>query len=251
LRAILADEGALTWADATAIWDSPEKRKVRRGERFGRLIYPPIAQKIAATHSELRVVTPFFVPTPGELKLLEQEVERNVQVSILTNSLRSTPDILAQAGYARWRPTLLQDGVRLYEVRANLGNTRGSGENRKIARFGNYALHAKLFVFDRDGVFIGSMNFDQRSAQINTEMGLIINSEHLADVLTSRFAALSSPENAYQVTLEDPPHHPAPQLVWRTQEQGEMVEYRSEPARSGLQKLEMKFLALLPLDPEL
>ncbi len=251
LRTILSDESALTWASSTLVYDSPEKRKVRKGERFGRLMYGPIADKIAATHSSLLMVTPYFVPTQDEVHLLAQQVERKVKVRILTNSLPAAPDIAAHAGYARYRPTLLQDGVHLYEIRSDLGNTRGSGESRKIARFGTYALHAKLFVFDRDAVFVGSMNLDQRSVKLNTEMGLIIDSDHLADAITARFNALCSPEDAYELALSDPPHHSAPRLVWRTRERGEMVEYRTEPARSGLQRFEMKLLSLLPLDGEL
>jgi cardiolipin synthase C len=251
LRTILSDEEALTWANATLVYDSPEKKKVRRGERFGRLMYRPIADKIATTRSNLLMVTPYFVPTRDELQLLAREVEHNVQIRILTNSLMATPDVAAQAGYARYRPTLLQDGVHLYEIRAQLGDTQGSGESRKIARFGNYALHAKLFVFDREAVFVGSMNLDQRSVRLNTEMGLIIDSDRLADAITARFDALSGPENAYEVAFSDPPHHSAPQLVWRTREKGAMVEYRNEPARGGLQRFEMGFLSLFPLDGEL
>jgi putative cardiolipin synthase len=252
LHTILSDEDALTWASATLVYDSPEKRKIRRGERFGRLMYRPIADKIATTHSNLLVVTPYFVPTGDELRLLAGEVERDVRVRILTNSLSSTPDIAAQAGYARDRPTLLQDGVHLYEIRSDLGNARGSGESRKIAQFGTYALHAKLFVFDRAAVFVGSMNLDQRSVRLNTEMGLIIDSGHLADAIAARFDALSRPENAYEVLLDDDPHHhSAPHLVWNTQEKSGMMEYRAEPARSGLRRFEMKFLSLLPLDGEL
>jgi cardiolipin synthase C len=251
LHAILTDENALTWADATLVYDSPEKQKVRRGERLGHLMYPPVAQKIAATRSDLLMVTPYFVPTPEEEHLLAQQAEHDVQIRVLTNSLTAAPDILAQAGYARHRPALLKDGVRLYEIRPNLGNTRGSGETRKIARFGTYALHAKLFVFDRDAVFIGSMNLDQRSVRLNTEMGLIIDSDHLADALTARFNALTSPDNAYQVTLDDPPHQSASKLVWQTREKGELMEYRTEPARSGWQRFELKLLSLLPLDREL
>jgi putative cardiolipin synthase len=251
LRGILAKDSALIWASASVVYDSPEKKKVRQGERFGQLMYEPMAAKIAATRSQLLVVTPYFVPTPSELRLLAQQIERNVQVRILTNSLMAAPDLVAQAGYARYRPTLLANGVKLYEIRSDLGNTRGSGESRKIARFGTYALHAKLFVFDRTAVFVGSMNLDQRSVRLNTEMGLIIESDALADTVSARFNALTSPDNAYEVTLGDPPHHSAPRLVWHTREKGEVVSYGTEPARSWRQRFEMKVLSLLPLDPEL
>jgi putative cardiolipin synthase len=251
LRDILADDSTLTWANATLIYDSPEKKKVRTGERVGGLIYPQIAERIGKTHSQLWIVTPYLVPMPSELELLSREVEHNVDVRILTNSLISTPDVIAQSGYARYRPILLESGVRLYEIRSNLGSTRGSGESRNIAKFGTYALHAKLFAFDRASVFIGSLNLDQRSVRLNTEMGLIIDSDEMASAVIARFKALASPDNAYEVALDDPPHHSAPRLVWRTREKGEVVTYGTEPARSWWQRIEMKFLSFLPLDPEL
>jgi putative cardiolipin synthase len=248
LNSFLSDGRVLTWATADVVYDSPEKRRLREDERLGRLMYPPIAAKIAGTGSSLLVVTPYLVPTPEESRLLRRQVERNVQVRILTNSLMSTPDLLVHAGYARHRIPLLKDGVRLYEIRANIGNPRGSGETREMTRFGNYALHAKLLVFDQDALFIGSMNLDQRSKRLNTEMGLIISSDHLADALTSRFNALASPENAYQVVLDASPH---PRLIWRTMENGRMVKYQTEPARSAWQRFKLKIYSLLQLDREL
>lgn len=251
LREFLADDSMLTWADATLIYDSPEKKKVRQGERAGGLIYPRIAERIGTTHSQLWIVTPYLIPTPSELQLLSQEVAHSVDVRILTNSLMSAPDIVAQAGYARHRPELLENGVKLYEIRSNLGNTRGSGETRKIAKFGTYALHAKLFVFDHASVFIGSLNLDQRSVRLNTEMGLIIDSDTMASTVIARFNELANPDNAYEVALDDPPHHSAPRLVWRTREKGEMVTYGIEPGRSSWQRIEMRLLSFLPLDSEL
>lgn len=248
LQGILADDREMTWAAADVVYDSPEKRRARADERLGRLMYPPIAARIAATRSRLLVVTPFLVPTPGESRLLRQQVERHVQVRILTNSLMTNPTLLVHAGYARHRISLLQDGVQLYEIRSNIGNPKGSGETLDMTLFGHYALHAKFLVFDRDAVFIGSMNLDQRSAYLNTEMGLIISSADLADALASRFDALASPENAYQVVLEASPH---PRLRWRTMENGKTVEYESEPARNAWQKLKLELYTLLRLDPEL
>lgn len=252
LHSIVADDSQLTWADAVLVYDSPEKRRIKQGERFGRLMYRPIEDKIAATRSELLMITPYFVPVPDEERLLADRVSHAVRVRILTNSLPAAPDLLAQAGYMRHRPTLLQDGVRLYEIRADLGSTRGSGETKKLTRYGTYALHAKLFVFDRTAVFVGSMNLDQRSVKLNTEMGLIISSDHLADALATRFNALTSRENAYEVQLAGGgSHEPHPQLLWRTKEDGKPLELRKEPARSGLQKFEVHFLSLFPLDGEL
>lgn len=246
LHTLATDESTLTWANATVLYDSPEKRQIKQGEGFGRLMYRPITEKIAATRSELLMITPYFVPMPSEVRLLEEKTQQKVSTRILTNSLAAAPDILAQAGYARHRKTLLKDGVQLYEIRSDLGSARGSGESKQLTRYGTYALHAKLFVFDRTAVFVGSMNLDQRSVRLNTEMGLVIDSQQLADTIASRFNALTTPENAYKVTLTPPGT-----LLWTTQENGTPLELRKEPARSGFQRFEMHFLSLLPLDREL
>jgi putative cardiolipin synthase len=149
-----------------------------------------------------------------------------------------------------YRLPLLQDGVELYEVRALLGNSRGSGETLAATRTGNYALHAKLFVFDRQRLYVGSMNFDQRSRNLNTEIGLIIDSGELAQQTAARFEAIVAPANSYQLSLQA---HDAgsSQLLWRTQENHVAVEYQREPARSEWQRMQVNLLSLMPLDNEL
>jgi cardiolipin synthase C len=245
LHELVGDAQALSWAKATVLYDSPEKRRIKQGEGFGRLMYGPVAEKIDASRSELLMITPYFVPTAKELQLLSAKAA-DAKVSILTNSLPAAPDLVAHAGYTRHRVEMLRAGVHLYEIRASLGNARGSGETSQLTRFGNYALHAKLFVFDRSAVFVGSMNLDQRSVRLNTEMGLIIESEPLADTIAGRFKALTTPQNAYEVRLTAPD-----KLSWHTQEGNSLLDLRKEPARSAWQRFEMHCLSLLPLDGEL
>jgi putative cardiolipin synthase len=120
-----------------------------------------------------------------------------------------------------------------------------------LSRYGNYALHAKLFVFDRQKLFIGSMNFDHRSKRLNTEVGLIIDSPELAQQTAVRFEAMAQLENSYVVALRPRSAGRPPRLVWDTEEDGNPVEYAREPARSGWQRLKVKLLSLLPLAREL
>src|SRR5258708_35043558 len=150
---------------------------------------------------EMRGVPGYLVPSADELQALTDLRRHEVRVRILTNSLESCPEISAQSGYDKYRVPLLRSGVELYEVRALLGNTRGSGQSAKISRYGNYALHGKLYVFDRKKVLIGSMNFDQRSQRINTEIGLIIGSTDIAQQTALRFEQLVKPENCYALPL--------------------------------------------------
>jgi putative cardiolipin synthase len=120
-----------------------------------------------------------------------------------------------------------------------------------LSRYGNYALHAKLFVIDRQRTFIGSMNLDQRSRHLNTEVGLIIDSDELARQTAERFNAMVQPENSYVLALRRVGSETKPQLVWDTKEDGKAVEYRHEPARGYWQRLRVGVLSLLPLDKEL
>ena len=241
----------LVWAHAQLVYDSPDKKKVENGSMVGRLMHRTVADAATAVHSELLMVTPYLIPGKDGMRLLKDLRDRNVRVRILTNSLESSTEVLAQSGYMPYRVPLLEMGVELYEIRSLLGNARGSGQTAAISRYGNYSLHAKLFVFDRRRLFIGSMNFDQRSTHLNTEIGLIIDSPELAQQIATRFESMVQAVNSYALVLRASDAGGAPGLVWRTQEGSEVVEYDSEPARAGWQRFEAELLSHLPLDREL
>jgi putative cardiolipin synthase len=250
LAGILAGRLALTWAHAQVVCDSPEKGKADRAPGVGSFMYKPVAQAVSKVQTELLMVSPYVIPSKDELHLLQDRLDHHVRIRILTNSLESAPELSAHSGYMHYRTQLLKDGVELYESRSRLGNSRGSGQSTKISRYGNYALHAKLYVLDRQRLFIGSMNLDQRSRRLNTEVGLIIDSPELAEQTAKRFEAMTLPENSYAVVIPSDPEHPG-QLAWRTVENGTTVEYKKEPARHAWQRAEVEFLSLLPLDHEL
>jgi putative cardiolipin synthase len=251
LAAILSGGSPLVWAHAEVACDSPEKKRVAAGAGVGSLMYEPVANAIAQTQTELTLVTPYLVPTAGELRLLEDRLIQHRRVRILTNSLESAPDLAAQAGYTHYREPLLRHGAQLFEVRARLDSVRGSGQSRKISRYGNYALHAKLMVFDRSSLYVGSMNFDQRSIRLNTEVGLIIQSRELAEQTARRFEAMTQPQSSYSVTLQQADPRAKPRLSWSTVEADHPVSYSVEPARSAWQRFKVRLLSLLPLDREL
>jgi putative cardiolipin synthase len=251
LAGMLSDQLPLVWAHAQVVCDSPEKKRVEKGWMVGRLMHRPVAKAVEAVQSELLMITPYLIPGQEGMQMFKDLRQRNVQVRILTNSLESSTMLAAQAGYMHYRMPLLETGVELYEIRSLLGDARGSGESATMSRYGNYSLHAKIFVFDREKLFIGSMNFDQRSMHLNTEIGLIIESPVLAQQMAARFDAMVKPVNAYEVALRPAEGGGPSSLVWRTQEGASAVDYDTEPARSDTQRIEAKFLTLLPLDKEL
>jgi putative cardiolipin synthase len=248
---ILSGRMPLVWAHAHLIYDSPDKKTVEKGTMVGRLMHRAVAKAAEAVQSELLMVTPYLIPGKEGMKMFQDLRQRQVRVRILTSSLESATVLLAQSGYMHYRVPLLEQGVELYEIRSLLGNTRGSGETKAISRHGNYSLHAKLFVFDRKRLFIGSMNFDQRSMHLNTEIGLIIDSPELAQQVARRFEAMVQPVNSYRLALRPNVETGAPGLLWRTREGGKAVDYDTEPARSDWQLIKVHALSLLPLDDEL
>lgn len=250
LNGMLTGRLPLVWASAQVVCDSPYKKEVEEGEMVGRLMHRVVANAALETKSELLMVTPYLIPGKEGMQIFKDLRQRGVRVRILTSSLESSTELIAQAGYMHYRIPLIEDGVELYEIRSLLGNTKGSGETAAIARFGNYSLHAKLFVFDRKRLFIGSMNFDQRSMHLNTEIGLLIDSPALAQQVAGRFEAMVEPANAYELILRRNSAGDS-SLVWKTQEQGKMVEYTTEPARSDWQRIKVNIMSLLPLDKEL
>jgi putative cardiolipin synthase len=249
LGSIIAAKTPLIASHARLVYDSPDKKHVTAGMSPGNLIYDAVADEAKSVSTEMLAVTPYLVPSPDELQTMKSERDRNAAVRILTNSLQSAPDLAAHAGYMHYRPAMLQAGIQLYEIRSLLGSTRGSGQGKAISRHGHYSLHGKIYVFDRRSIFVGSLNLDQRSKLLNTEIGLIIHSPSLAEQAALRFEALSSLDNSYTVELRAAESKSS--LVWKTRESGVVREYTKEPARNEWQKFRVNVLTLLPLDKEL
>jgi cardiolipin synthase C len=250
LSDLIADDATLHWAKAAVVCDSPDKKNVEERKKRGHLMAPEVTHAMRQADSELLIVTPYFVPSESEIALLGELRQRNVRVRILSNSLESAPALSAQSGYDKFRIRLLETGAQLYEVRALLSSNRGSGQTRAISRYGTYGLHAKLYVMDREHLYIGSMNYDQRSWRINTEVGILIENRELAEEVAQRFEAMVSPEAAYRVHL-DTDSNGRPHLRWTTETDHREIELTREPNRGFWQRTQVKLLELLPIEREL
>src|SRR5690606_40679097 len=96
---------------------------------------------------------------------------RGVAVRILTNSLDATDVSAVHAGYAKRRRDLLAGGVRLIETRRLSPHQQRHESGGPFGSSGS-SLHGKTFAVDGQRIFVGSFNFDPRSANLNTELGL-------------------------------------------------------------------------------
>jgi cardiolipin synthase C len=146
------------------------------------------------------------------------------------------------AGYAHRRLDLLQAGVQLYELKP----TAAQGLHQGEARFGSSSaagLHAKTLAVDRSRIFVGSFNFDQRSALLNTEMGLVIESPVLAQRL-ARFFDGDVAMGAYEVVLAEDGRN----LEWIEQTPSGSKRYGTDPDTSWLLRTQVDFLSILPIE---
>lgn len=228
----------LEWGEARLVSDDPAKvrgegaAQARVGVRLRSLLGEPQRQ--------LDLVSPYFVPGKSTTAELAAIASRGAAVRVLTNSLEATDVPAVHAGYVKRRRELLQAGVALYELRRE----GMSGPAERGSGFGSSSssLHAKTFAVDRQRIFVGSFNFDPRSLDLNTEMGLVIDSPALASALDTRLTQ-SMPRHAYRVQLE-----PDGRMVWIEQTGQGVRRHEEEPGAGFWKRAGVRILGWLPID---
>ena len=231
----------LVWAHGRIIADDPES--VVRGKDSDDVI-KFIRERLAKLKDELLVETPYFVLPAAAQATVKTLHERNVRVRVLTNSLGSNDMLPAHSGYAKTRRRLLENGMELYELRPDTDAFRPGWS--LLSGRSPAALHTKAMAFDGEAVFIGSFNLDPRSAVINTEAGLYIESSELAKKLTAYMATGVLPANSYRVLLALDG-----EIVWETIRDGNRVRYQDEPETHFRRRFLADLLKLLPIDAQL
>lgn len=191
---------------------------------------------------KLTIISSYFVPTKDGVDTLVKLAESGVDIKILTNSFDATDVTAVHSGYSQWRPSLLRSGVKIYELKSTAAEEKRDNKLWRARSQSSTSLHAKTFAVDDYQVFIGSYNVDPRSANINTEMGVIINDDELARQL---HGALSDDllNQAYEVKLLD-----NGSLEWHTMEDGKEVVYDSEPRVDMSDHVWLTIMSWLPID---
>jgi putative cardiolipin synthase len=180
------------------------------------------------------------------VRYLAALTRRGVAVRALTNSLASTDEPAAEAGYARRRRALLAGGVQLYELQP----ARAVGEQPPAAgRSPGISLHAKAIVIDRRFVFIGSMNLDPRSQLLNTEMGVLVECPVLAGEVARFFEQAADPRSAFHVELARAggSYGHDEHLSWSWEDHGTPMSSGRDPEVGISRRLVFGALRLLPI----
>ena len=197
---------------------------------------------LGSPSKKLTIISSYFVPTKDGVNTLVALAESGIEIKILTNSFDATDVTAVHSGYSQWRPSLLRAGVKIYELKSTASEEKRENKLWKARSQSSTSLHAKAFAVDDYQVFIGSYNVDPRSANINTEMGVIINDDELA---TQLHGALSDDllNQAYEVKLLE-----NGDLQWHTMEKDKKVIYDSEPRVDVSDHVWLTIMSWLPID---
>jgi putative cardiolipin synthase len=195
---------AMSWENVKFISDSPGKNEGTAGLGGSGESTEELIRAVRNARSSILIQSPYLIMPDGGIELLAELVARGVRVRISTNSLASTDNIQAFSGYQGQRKRLLKAGVELYEFKPH-----PALKDELIRRYPRiasnnpiFALHAKSMVIDDKTAFIGTFNLDPRSANLNTEVGMLAESAELSRQLTESIERDIEPDNSWQTTLD-------------------------------------------------
>ncbi|WP_162006657.1 phospholipase D-like domain-containing protein [Roseimaritima sediminicola] len=124
-------------------------------DKSQRWVQRRLLRLIDSSTRSLLIQTPYPVFTDDAMRALFAARHRGVRVVLCTNSLHSTDRLITFSAFENIKDALLAAGVEIYEMP------------------GPEHLHSKAMVIDDAVGVIGSYNFDERSAKLNTEVCVI------------------------------------------------------------------------------
>jgi putative cardiolipin synthase len=237
MRQFSADEIDPYMAKARVIVDDPSKLRAEISEEH-QILATEIAEVLNQAKQEIIIFTPYFIPGKSGIEFVRRLRDKGVRIIVITNSLASNNHTAVHSAYARYRKDLLKAGVELWEARANASVITVESDDTTLTA--PLTLHTKGILVDRRQVFVGSLNLDPRSIDINTEMGLLIESEPLVSEMTDR-VMVHIPRIAYRLQLDD-----SGKINWHANIDGHEVVETKEPLTSGWKRFTAWLLKIAP-----
>ncbi|MEM6672583.1 MAG: phospholipase D family protein [Planctomycetota bacterium] len=196
-------------------------------------------EALGETRGDVVLVSAYLVPNAELLQSIRRHTEAGERVLILTNSYASTNQPLAHTFYAEARRDLIEAGAELYEMRADAWSHAHHRLPNSLAS--SLCLHTKSGVFGPEHVLVGSMNLDPRSMDLNTELGVLVESADLAARIRGLLLREFADRNAWRVTVDADGD-----LVWSSQG----TVHRDEPDLPTSEAIREWFVRLLPVRGE-
>ena len=248
IDSLMSRDIPLDWVKAEVVKDSPDKIK-SKAKKKEHLNFQLI-QQLEQPEKNVDLISAYFVPEKKGAKMLTDLAEDGIKVRVLTNSFKANDVAVVHAFYGKYRQDLLEHGVQLYEFLPALDkndldrHTEALAKKAKVNLKGlsRSSLHAKLMALDEKQVFIGSFNFDPRSAYLNTEIGVLLNSPPLAQAVHTTMDENLS-KYAYKLVLDA-----NKKITWQRQTPQGPVIYTKEPRMKWWQRAGIKMLSWLPIE---
>jgi putative cardiolipin synthase len=234
-------EAILTWARAEFVVDPPGKLDPEHDGSS------PVLDRLvslwAEAEREVLIESAYFVPLKQGAQFIVEQAGQGVRTRVLTNSLAANDVPPVHAGYAKYRRRLLKAGVELYEFQRLAA--RGEEDLRLGGSSGDASLHAKVAVFDRRVTWVGSFNLDPRSAELNTELAIVIHSEDLGGRAAALIERDLEPDRAWRLALE-PRGTGGLEMVWYGRRGSGVVRETSEPDATMAQRAIVNVMKFIP-----
>ena len=217
--------------------DAPDKRL--SGDKANYLL-SLLKPSLDSAKNSLVILSPYFVPGDQGVAYLAEKVKQGVDVTVVTNSLAATDVSAVHAGYSRYRRALLEAGVTLHEIKS----IQGVSEKAWLGS-GKSSLHAKTYIVDEKTTFVGSMNMDARSVEINTETGVIFHDEALAKHLLAQMGA-DADARYWDLRL-----HKGKVAWFEPDNRSGVPDFTAEPQTSLFRRAWIKFIGIFPIEGQL
>ncbi len=237
---LLEQRLALEWSRVRMVSDDPAKGLAKAGR--GGLLVDQLQRVLGTPRRSVSLVSAYFVPTASGTEALARLSESGVAVRVMTNAYEATDVPLVHAGYAKYRKALLQSGVALYEMQRLAPPNEDQGARLNPLGSSGSSLHAKTFAIDGERAFVGSFNFDPRSALLNTELGFVIDSPTLARQIDQAFDTVV-PQRSYTLQLS-----PAGEVEWLGIGTVPPALHRTEPGSTWWSRWGLTLLSWLPIE---
>jgi len=231
----------LVWAPAAFIYDHPGGEDREAFSEGPKRVAGHLLQLAQNSANEILIESAYFVLDEPALELAGRLRDKGVRIRALTNSMASNDVLPNHASYAMVREKMLTRGIELYELRPDAPSCLQTiGQSAYCDEDSFLGLHAKAAVFDRQTIYVGSCNLNLRSAYLNTEVGMFVDSAILAETLTRQIELDMQLENSWQPKLKDN------QVIWVTEIDGEEKTSTHEPQTSFFERVKEGILTLVP-----
>ncbi len=232
----------LIWTEARVVVD-PLERFEGQGESA---IVEFAAHHVADMDHEFIAESAYLIPTKSGIENMALLIDRGVRVRLLTNSLMSNNHITAHSGYMKYRKPLLEAGAELHELRADAAlreHFKAFEDDDEVPA----GVHTKAFVIDGEQALIGSFNFDPRSRDLNSEIGLVVTDKVFAGQVVEEMNQDFDPANSYRLFLTE-----KGKLRWEIKNpDGSLTIYKHDPGASIWRRMGARMLSWLPIEKEL